>query len=50
MLSQKPNILVVPKLTAEERFKQILSRPRNPKAQIRLAMSKNQTQKQCQDK
>ena len=42
MLSKKPNVQVVPKLTTEERFKQILARPRNPNARVRLAMPKYQ--------
>lgn len=50
MLSQKSNVQVVPKLTAEERFKQILARPRNPKARIRLAMPQIQPIKQEMDK
>jgi hypothetical protein len=36
------NVQVVPKLTTEERFRQILARPRNPNAQVRLAMPKYQ--------
>lgn len=40
MLLNKPNVEIKPK-TAEERFRAILSRPRNPHAQIRLAMTKN---------
>jgi len=42
MLSQKSNIVVQAKLSTEERFKQILARPRNAHAQVRLAMSKQQ--------
>lgn len=38
MLSQKPNVVVVPKLTTEERFKMILARPRNRYARVRLAI------------
>lgn len=41
MLSQKPNVQVVPKLTAEERFRQILARPRK-KGRIVLAIPKYQ--------
>ena len=50
MLSNKPNVVIVPKLTAEERFKIILARPRKPNARIRLAMPKYQPQKQEVDK
>lgn len=50
MLYNNTKVQVVPKLTAEERFRQILSRPRNPKAQIRLAMTKNMVFKQKVDK
>jgi hypothetical protein len=39
------NITVVPKLTAEERFKRILARPRNAYARIRLAMPKIPSEK-----
>lgn len=49
MLSQKPNVIVTPKLTAEERFKQILARPRK-KGRIVLAMPKIQPKKQEVDK
>jgi hypothetical protein len=38
--TSKSNVQVVAKLTTEERFKTILSRPRNPHARIRLAMPK----------
>jgi hypothetical protein len=50
MLSNKTNVVIVPKLTAEERFKIILSRPRKPNARIRLAMPKLDTKKQEVDK
>jgi hypothetical protein len=40
------NVVVVPKLTVEQRFKTILARPRNPYARIRLAMPKIQPEKQ----
>jgi len=50
MLSQKSNVVVQPKLTTEERFKMILARPRNPRAQIRLAIRQNLPQKQEVDK
>jgi hypothetical protein len=42
MLYNKPNIVVQAKLSTEERFKQILARPRNHHAQVRLAMPKLQ--------
>jgi hypothetical protein len=39
---KESKVQVTPKLTTEERLKQILARPRNPRAQIRLAMPKYQ--------
>lgn len=44
------NIKVTPKLTTEERLREILARPRNPHAQIRLARSINQPKKLVGDK
>jgi hypothetical protein len=39
---KESKVQVIPKLTTEERFRQILARPRNPNAQVRLAMPKYQ--------
>lgn len=42
MLSQKPNVRLVPKEEQEEIFKRILARPRNRYARVRLAIPKYQ--------
>jgi len=42
LYNNNTKVQVTPKLTTEERFKQILARPRNPNAKIRLAIPKYQ--------
>lgn len=49
MLYNNTKVEVVPKST-EQRLREILARPRNPKAQIRLAMPKLVPKNKTEDK